>query len=265
MDAQSLFEAGRLSEAIQAVTDEVKKKPMDVNKRGFLCELLIIAREYDRADKQLDFIGHQNPDAIMTVAMWRQLLRASKARDEYFTEGRVPEVLEEPDELVQAYLKAGLSLREGKKAEAYSILEAAEEIRPKLSGAIDGNAFDDFRDLDDANPGVFELLTSTGKYYWIPYTRIESIEFHPPKSAIDLALRRATINTNKEGPEGEVFIPTIYPTVVEEDKEGLLLGRSTDWVGEEGEPIVGMGLRMFYVNDEAKSIMEFQELSFNSQ
>jgi len=262
MNAKELFEAGQLSEAITAITDEVKKKPTDVHKRGFLTELLLIAREWDRADKQLDFIGHQNPDAVMTVAMWRQLLRAGQARDQFYSEGRIPEVLEEPDELVQLYLKASLLSREGNKAEAFKALEQAEEIRPKMKGTIDGQAFSDFRDLDDAFPGVFEIFTSTGKYYWIPATRVENIEFHAPESAIDLVLRRATIQTNNDGPEGEVYFPAIYPTIIEEDRDRVLLGRSTDWLGEEGEPITGVGLRMYYVNDEAKTIMEVGEIDF---
>lgn len=263
MDAKQFFEAGQLNDAIQSATDAVKKKPMDVHLRGFLCELLIIARNWDRADKQLDFIGHQNPDSIMTVSMWRQLIRASKAREEYYAEGRVPEVLEEPDEIVQAYLKASLLMREGNKAEAYTLLEKAEELRPKLSGSLNGEKFDDIRDLDDANPGVLEVLTSTGMYYWVPYTRISHIEFHAPESAVDLVLRRASLQTNKDGPEGDIFIPAIYPTLLDDDVDKLLLGRATDWTGEEGEPVIGSGLRMFYVNDEAKTIMELNEIVFD--
>lgn len=263
MNAKELYEAGRLTDAIAAITEEVKKKPMDVHKRGFLCELLMVAREWERADKQLDFIGHQNPDAMMTVAMWRQLLRAGQARDQFFSEGRIPEVLEEPDELVQLYLKASLLVREGDKASAFTVLEEAEKIRPRLSGSINGQAFDDFRDLDDSFPGVFEVFTSTGKYYWIPADRIESIEFHAPESALDLTLRRATLQTNNEGPDGEVYIPAIYANIPDDDKDRTLLGRTTDWQGDEGEPVTGVGLRMFYVNDEAKTIMEIQNLEFN--
>lgn len=264
MNAKELFEAGQLNEAIKAVTEEVKKKPMDVHKRGFLCELLLIAREWDRADKQLDFIGHQNPDAMMTVAMWRQLIRAGQAREQFFTVGRAPEVLEEPDELIQAYLKAAVSLREENKSEAATILEQAEQLRPKLKGKLNGVSFEDFRDLDDAFPGVLEVMTSTGKYYWIPFTRVTSLEFHAPQSPVDLAFRRATLQTNRGGPEGEVFIPAIYHNLLEEDRERLLLGRSTDWLGSEGEPIIGVGQRMFYFNDEARTIMEINEIEFES-
>ncbi len=262
MNAKELFEAGQLSAAIQAITEEVRKKPMDVDQRGFLCELLMIAREWDRADKQLDFIGHQNPDAMMTVAMWRQLIRASKAREQFYSEGRIPEVLEEPDDLIQTYLKASLLMREGEKAEAFTLLEAAESQRPKLKGMLNGVSFDDFRDLDDANPGVLELLTSTGKYYWVPYNRVVSLEFHAPESSVDLVLRRASLQTNQDGPEGDVYIPAIYPTLLDEDRDRLLLGRSTDWLGLVSEPVSGVGLRMFYVNDEAISIMELKDLEF---
>ncbi len=265
MNAEALLEAGRLSEAIAAVTEEVKKKPLDMNKRGFLAELLLIARQWDRADKQLDVIGHQQPDSLTTVSMWRQLIRAAKAREDFYNEGRIPEVLEEPDELMQAYFKASIFLREGNKSEAYQILEAAEAMRPHLSGTLNGEAFIDFRDLDDSSPGVLEILTTTGKYYWVPLTRIEHLAFHAPVSAVDLTFRRASIQTNKEGPEGEVFVPAIYPATPTEDKDRLLLGRATDWIGEADEPVLGVGLKMFYVNETAKTIMELEDLRFDPQ
>jgi len=262
MNAKEFYEAGQLNNAIDAVTQVVKKHPKDTNSRAFLCELLLIMREWDRADKQLDFIGHQNPDAMPGVALWRQLIRAGQARDQFFSDGRAPEVLETPNDLVQTYLKASVALRESNLSEAKQFLDAAEELRPQLKGTINDVEFDDFRDLDDIAPGVMELFTSTGKYYWIPLSRIIALTFHKPESPLDLVLRRATIETNHDGPEGEVYIPAVYHRVSEEDKERVLLGKSTDWVGEENDPVFGLGQKMFYANDQAMPIMEIEEITF---
>jgi len=265
MDAKDFYQTGQLVNAIEAATAKVKKKPLDANLRGFLTELLMINREWERADKQLDFVGHQDPGAMAGVALWRQLIRAGQARDQFFSEGRVPEVLEIPDELVQTYLKASVSLRDNNLQEAKTLLDEAENMRPKLKGELDGVAFSDFRDLDDIAPGVLEVFTSTGKYYWIPLSRVVSLTFFKPENPVDLVLRRAHLQINEEGPDGEVYIPAIYHTMEEADRENLLLGRATDWLGAEGEPVLGIGQRMFLMDDEVKTILEIEEINFDHE
>ncbi|HFE37176.1 MAG TPA: SciE type virulence protein [Gammaproteobacteria bacterium] len=262
MNAREYYEAGQLNKAIDATIAEVKKHPTDIARRGFLCELLFAKREWERIDKQLDLIGHQDPNTMHMVALWRQLLRAGQARDQFFSDGRIPEVLEAPDELLQSYLKASVAMREGNKAEAYTLLEQAECKRPILKGMLNGKAFEDFRDLDDTAPAVFEVFTSTGKYYWIPFSRINQLTFHAAEGPIDLIFRRASLETNQNGPDGEVYVPAVYQTLAGQDQERLMLGRASDWLGEEGEPIRGVGQKMFLVDEQSISIMEIEELSF---
>jgi type VI secretion system protein ImpE len=57
------YEAGRLKEAIAELNEEVKRHPTDSSRRGFLCELLCFAGELDRADLNLDALGHQDPQS----------------------------------------------------------------------------------------------------------------------------------------------------------------------------------------------------------
>ena len=57
MDAVNLYRAGQLREAIKALGDELRKKPLDAKRRTFLFELLCFAGEYDRAEKQLDVLA----------------------------------------------------------------------------------------------------------------------------------------------------------------------------------------------------------------
>lgn len=263
MNAREFYQAGQLDNAIKAIVEEVKSNPTDTNRRGFLSELLLIARAWDRADKQLDMIGHQNPDAMMGIMMWRQIIRAGQSREQFLTKGRVPEVLEVPDELVQNYLKAAVLLNDGQSKEAAIVLEEAEKSRTPLSGVLDGVPFSDFRDLDDRMPGVLEVFTCNGKYYWIPFSRVISLDFFKPESALDLVYRRAHLEINGDGPDGEVYIPATYMPVPDEDREATLLGRTTGWLGEEGEPVMGVGQKMYYVGEQAKTIMEMQRLKFD--
>ena len=260
--ARELYEAGRLSDAVAAATDEVKKNPTDTAKRGMLCELLCFAGDLDRADKQLDAIGHQEASAAPAIIQYRQLIRGEQARQDFFKEGRPPELLGEPSPSLRLHLEASVCIREGNLAEAAQLLIQAEDQRPKVSGTADGQAFEDFRDLDDLIGPVFEVLTSSGKYYWIPIERVESVEFQKPQRMRDLVWRKAHMVVT-DGPDGEVFVPALYPGTSTNSDDQLRLGRGTDWAGDSNSPIRGIGQRMFLIGDTDRGILELESLEFN--
>jgi type VI secretion system protein ImpE len=258
-----LFKLGKLAEAIEACGGIVKKNPREVGTRCLLAELLCFAGNLDRADLQLDAIGQQNPKMAPSVSQFRHLIRAEQARRHCFAEGRLPEFVSSPSEELKLRLRASILIREKNIGEAASLLSQAEEQRVKVAGEHAGKAFDDFRDLDDLTSSFFEVLTSNGKYYWMPFEAVESIEFAKPESPRDLLWRKAEIQV-RGGPDGEVFFPVIYPTAPEPPDEQLQLGRATEWRGEEGQPIRGVGQRTFLVGDADVPILELTTLSFTA-
>src|SRR5439155_19980783 len=168
----------------------------------FLAELSCLVGDLERADRQLDMLGELDPQAALGVSLFRQLVRAEQARQQFFAEGRIPEVVAEPGPVIKLHLEASVLLRTGDAAGATKLLTQAEEQRPKVKGTSDGKAFDDFRDLDDLTAPFFEVLTSTGKYYWIPIERVELVEFRPVQRLRDLIWRRARMVVH-DGPDGE--------------------------------------------------------------
>lgn len=259
LQAADLFRAGRLADALAAATAEVKKAPTDLGRRVLLAELLLFSGNLERADVILDAAGQLDPSVAVVVSEFRQLLRAETARRQLYRDGRVPEVLDELEPSGQASLKALVALREGNLAEAAAAAAQAEELRPRVSGTVNGQPVDDFRDADDLIPGYIETLTTTGKYFWIPVSRIESMEFHPPKRPRDLAWRRCSMSV-KAGPDGDVYIPAIYFAEGEPD-EAHRLGRATSWSEGEG-PVRGIGQRVFLVGEEDLSIMQLDDVTF---
>jgi len=263
MTAHELYREGRLGDAIASLIAIVKKKPLDQESRGLLCELMIIQGQLERADKQLDLLAHQTPEQAMGISLFRQLIRAEEVRRQFFSQGRIPEVLIEPDALMQKYLQASVLLREGNLSEAQSVLTLVESERPVPSGTCNGVDFTEFRDLDDRTSGVLEVLTSTGKYYWVPFELITRIEFHAPSRPLDLLWRRATLETSIEHAEGDVYLPCIYyqsDDAIMTDAHRL--GRETDWLGCDDEPAQGIGQRLFLVGEEALPMMELEEIVF---
>jgi len=258
--AGALFKAGRLADAVEAATAALKKAPQDLSARVLLAELLIFTGNLERADVILDAAAGLDPSAATVVAEFRQLIRADMARRQLRRDGRVPEFLGEPTEALKASLAALVALRAGDMAEAAKQAEIAEAARPHVKGQHGDAAFDDFRDADDIIGPCFEVLTTTGKYFWIPTERILTADFHPPKRARDLFWRRCTMSV-KEGPDGEVYIPVVYGWEDASLDDSLKLGRSTDWT--ETAPVRGSGQRTLLVGDEALGIMELGSLAFD--
>jgi type VI secretion system protein ImpE len=263
MNAKECYQAGDLSGAIAAATEDVRQHPLDAARRGFLAELLCFAGELERADKQLDAIGHQDPQLLLGISMLRQLLRAEMARQQFYAEGRLPEFLGPPEPHLAICLDASIRLREGKQGEAAGLLEQADQCRPRAAGVCGGRPFDDLRDIDDLTAPFFEVLTSNGKYYWIPMERVELVEFRAPERPRDLLWRRAHMVV-RGGPDGEVFLPALYPGTHAAADDRLRLGRMTDWRGGEGAPVGGVGQRMFQVGEEDVAIMELREIVFSN-
>jgi type VI secretion system protein ImpE len=261
MTAGELFQAGKLDEAITAALEAVRKSPTDTDRRGQLCELLCFAGHFERADKQMDTAGQQDPQAQVGVSMFRQILRGEIARQQLLSEGRVPEFLSDPSEVLKLHLQASIAVREGNLSEAANLLAQAEQQRVKVAGKCDGQAFDDFRDLDDTTASFFEVFTTTGKYYWIPIERVRFVEFRKPERPKDLLWRRANMVVSN-GPEGEVYIPALYAGSHTSEDNQLRLGRGTEWLEETDSPVRGIGQRMFLIGDEARPIMQIGTLEF---
>jgi type VI secretion system protein ImpE len=258
--AQEHYREGRIQEALTAATGDVRRHPADTRRRTFLCELLCLAGDLERADRQLDAVSQQEPNVMVGISLFRQVLRAEQARQQFFAAGRLPELLGPPSPALKLLLEASIRLREGRTAEAAELLAQAEEQRPRVVGICDGTAFDDLRDLDDRTASVLEVLTSNGKYYWVPMERVELIEFRPSARPRDLLWRRAHLIV-RDGPDGEVFLPALYAGSQPEPDDRFRLGRATEWRGGDGTPTWGVGQRTLLVGDQARPILEIKEIA----
>lgn len=266
---QDFFVSDKLHEALREMTLEVKSSPTDLVKRKFFCDLLCIAGDLERADKQLEIIADQDPKTAVGIALFRQLIRAETWRRECFFSGRVPEFLDAISPNLKAHLQALTLLREKDSKKAFEVLQKSGSLDPiEITGTCNGKSFAKMRDLDDITSCFFEVLTSNGKYFWIPQDRVKKIDFYPPKRPLDLLWRRVKMEIYN-GPDGEVYIPAIYLDQQSGQKEpsseedSFLLGRKTDWVGEKDGLIRGRGQRMFLFDDTDYSIMELETIIFS--
>ena len=253
---------GDLEGAIKSLNALVRQTPADPAQRARLAEALCFAGALDKADQHLELVEQYDPATAIGVALFRQLIRAEEARQQFYASGRVPAFVATPSEHDQIYLKALAALKDGDTTEAARLVGEAENSRAPQAGVLDGQRFDDLRDLDDIAATHFDVLTSTGKFFWIPIRQIESVTFHPPQRQRDLLWRRATLEV-RDGPNGEVFIPAVYPPSGPPLTGALQLAQATDFIGGGADsPVRGRGQRSFLVGEQALPMLDIQRIEF---
>jgi type VI secretion system protein ImpE len=229
MTAKELYHAGQLGAAIQALGAELRDNPTDTRRRTFLFELLCFAGEYDRAQKHLDVLAGQGPDAATGALLYRAALHADRMRTDLFTKRDYPEV-------------------------------HASDV--PVSGTLNGQRFES---LEDADPRIGPRLEiyAAGQCMWLPLAHVASIEIEAPKRLRDLLWPPALVRTGPafKGTElGEVLMPALCPLSFRHAEDAVKLGRSTVWEEQESGEIVPIGQKMLLVDGEEFPLLELRHL-----
>ncbi|MDR3752332.1 MAG: type VI secretion system accessory protein TagJ [Terracidiphilus sp.] len=230
MDALSLYRAGQLREAIQALGEELKKQPLDIKRRTFLFELLCFAGEYDRAEKHLDLLSDANAQAAAGAMLYRSALHAERERQDMFARDALP---------------IGSAL-------------------PSPSGHLNGVEFTELADAD-SRIGTHVEAFIAGSYTWIPFAYIESIVTEPPKRLRDLLWLPAVLHTTSDfrvQDLGEVLLPVIAPLSWKHPDDVVRLGRTTVWQEDPRHGPVPSGQKLLLHGEEEVPFLEMRNLSF---
>jgi len=262
MRAYELFQEQKLGQAVDAALSAVRSAPNDLDARLLLCDLLCFSNQLDRADKQLEVIAQQDGSMMMGITLYRQLVRAEMARRKVFESGRAPECTGPVSETFRLHVLALISRREGSDIEAEELLRRADSLRQGTPGNCDGVAFDDVRDLDDFVAPFLEVLTVTGKYYWVEWSQLASLEFLPPKLLRDLFWRPAELSI-RSGPSAQVYVPALYVGSYSHPDESVRVGQKTDWIKLPGGGAFGQGQRELLFDEDSKPILSLRRVAFS--
>ncbi len=260
-DAKLQLDAGNLSAAVEAALRLVKTNPTNDAARTFLFELSCFSGDWDRAEKQLDVIGHQDAKAMIGALIYRQNFKAERDRLKLFSDGLKPEFLITEPTHVAGLLDAVNRIREGNFAESRAAIDRVEEERPAYSCEVNGEGFSDFRDYNDLTMCVFEVLFKDN-YVWLPFEDVSAIEFFKPKTLRDLYWIQADVEL-VNGVKGEMFFPALYSGTWKSDNDQVRLGRMTDWRDVGDEVFVGEGTKLFWMDGRDKSILDINSIKFN--
>lgn len=260
MNASDLFKAGKLQQAIDAQTAEVKSAPADPAKRTFLFELLCFAGELDRAEKQLAVVAQGGHQAEWAVQVYTNILHAERSRRRLFSDGQKPEFLRDPPDYAHYHFEAINCLREDQHAEASELLRKSAEMWPTLQGERNGQPFQEFRDSDDVLAPFLEIIILRD-YAWLALEHLQELEVMAPERPRDLIWAPARMVLT-DGTQQRAYLPVLYPNTHEQPDEQLKLGRMTDWRAAEDGPVRGIGQRVFLADDEEVAVLEARHVTF---
>jgi type VI secretion system protein ImpE len=226
---KELFKAGKVREAVQALTSYLRDHPSDTAQRTFLFELLCFSGEYARAEKQLAVLADGSPEKETGAIVYYAALHAEKTRHEIFAKKAFP-----------------------------------SDVALSRPGSLNGTPFSEIRDADPDIGARLEVFAA-GACVWIPFEHVASLEMGPPQRLRDTIWAPAVVQA---GPSfrgmdlGEVLLPAIYPFSWKQEDENVWLGRITDWSADEQGREIPNGQKMLLVDGEEFPFLEIRSLQF---
>lgn len=244
--------------ALKALQADIRANPADVKKRIFLFQLLCVLGSWERALNQLTAIGEMDALALPMVQTYREAIKCEMLRAEVFAGTKVPMLFGQPDTWTALLIESLLRDGKGEKAEAKQLRDQAFELAPGCKGTVDGQPFEWIADADMRLGPVLEAIVN-GKYYWIPFDRLVTIEIEAPADLRDQVWMPAHFMFVNGG-ESVGLIPTRYFGSADSGDGALALSRKTQWL----EPIegfyTGLGQRLLSTDQGDLPLMDIRRI-----
>jgi type VI secretion system protein ImpE len=234
MNAEQLYRAGKLKDAISALGLELRNDPTNAKARTFLFELLCFAGEYDRADKQLSMLEESgNKDNLIGTLLYRGALNAERTRQSMFEDKTFP----------------------------------PQSAEAPVRGRLNGKEFSSISDADERIGAKLEVFAA-GDYLWISFRDIAALTIAPPARLRDLLWAPAGLKT---GPSfrsrdlGEVLLPALSPLSWQHPEGDVQLGRVTEWCESEDGQVAPYGQKVLLVDGEEMPLLEVRDLEIYTE
>ena len=268
MLAEQSLREGDLDKALAQLQDSVRNDPACSKYRVFLFQLLSVMGSWERALNQLKVAGELDAGALAMVQAYREALRCEALRADVFSGHRSPLIFGEPEHWLALLIEALRVGAEGKQAQAQALRQEAFEAAPTTSGTLqcagegrEAESFDWIADADGRLGPVLEAVVN-GRYYWVPFHRINEIQLEAPQDLRDFVWQPAQFTWATQG-QTVGFIPTRYPGTETSDDDLLRLARKTLWVEEHGA-YCGLGQRMLTTDAGEYSLLDIRRIQLNA-
>jgi type VI secretion system protein ImpE len=258
MDAKEHLQAGRLPEALAALQQGLRKNPADVGLHIFHFELSSLLGDWEKALRHLQIVTDLDCNSVLLAQGFRPAIQCEALRADVFSGKRTPLIFGEPEPWMSWLVQANHPLATGQVEASQELREKALADAPASAGQINGEAFEWIADADSRLGPMLEVLLE-GKYYWVPFARIASVQLETPKNLRDLVWIGAQF-TWSNGGNATGLIPVRYVGTERSDESALRLARKTEWIEKSPGVFAGIGQRMLATDKAEYSLLEIREV-----
>jgi type VI secretion system protein ImpE len=103
-----------------------------------------------------------------------------------------------------------------------------------------------------------------GKYYWVPFSRLESLTLEAPADLRDLVWMPAYFRWTNGG-ESAGLIPTRYPGSEHNPDDRVRIAARTEWVDLGDETFEGLGQRLLVTDTAELALMDIRQLTMQGR
>ena len=261
MTPENMLKEGRLDEALQGLTAQVRGNPADAKARVFLFQLLSLLGQWERAQTQLKVSGELDPGNALMVAAYSRALQGELERHAVVSGARPPLVIGEPAQWLALLLQSLKLMGEERYAQALPLREQAFDAADAVSGTIDGQRFEWIADADPRFGPCLEVIVNGG-YSWVPFARISQLKFEAPTDLRDKVWAPVQITWNNGG-EAVGFVPCRYPNSERAADSDVVLARKTEWIDLGSDCYVGAGQRMLATDGGEYPLLDVRTITFD--
>ena len=261
MSAEELLKSGDLDGALAALQEKVRGDAANARLRVFLFQLLCVRGEWKRAVAQLKVSAEMDKEAEPMAQTYREGIICEVYREKVFAGERDPLLFGEPQEWMALMVEAVKAQAAGKVQEAADIRAKAFEAAPAVSGEINGEKFEWIADADMRLGPLLEIVVN-GKYFWMPFSAMQSALFEDPADLRDAVWTPVTLKLVTGG-EVVGLIPTRYAGTLENGDPTEMLARATNWTDAGAETYVGSGQRLLATDKGDTALMDIRTLKID--
>jgi type VI secretion system protein ImpE len=234
---------------IEQLQADIRNNPGKAEYRIHLAQLLMVNGQWQKALQQLQTAAQLDSKAAAMAQTYRALIQAEIAREQVFKGMTNPQHISNPDDWE-------ILLAESLVARAHQQLDAAEKFlqqafndAPACEFTLDDTSVSWVADSDSRLGPVCETFIN-GKYYWIPFNKIQQISIEAPHDLRDLVWIPSTI-TLTDFSRHIGFLPSRYPFSYEQGKDQLSLSGLTEWAAIDEHNWAGLGQKVL-ITDKAE-------------
>ena len=260
MDLSEALKGGRLSEALAAAKDAVRKAPSDSRQRSILFQLYCIQGNWEGAQTQLKLVGEFDVEATIWVGNCEKVLACESSRQAVFAGKAAPTLFGKPPEWVGGTVEALRLGLEGKWPAAAASQAHALEMAPATAARVNDQEVAWVADGDSRLGPLLEAFVD-GKYYWIPFEHIRAVTMSVRTHMMDSIWAPAEFRWLNEG-MAKGYIPVRYPGSEASTDPQIQLGRKTDWAERTENFFCGLGHRVFVTDTAEFGLAEIQSIQF---